>query len=321
MPIDMPIEKLREYKGTNPCPKDFDEYWKTALEEMNGLDPRVEIKKSEFQVPNSVCYDMRFTGTRGGSVYVKLLKPAVIKGKAPALLRFHGYGEKSGDWGAYLSYVSMGFVVAAMDCRGQGGRSDDKNPVRGNTHHGLIIRGIDEPDPHNLYFRNVFLDTALLAKIVADMEDVDEDRVAAYGGSQGGGLAMACAALAPNIIKKASVLCPFLSDYKRVWDLNITMPAYSELKEYFLLFDPRHEREEETFTKLGYIDIQNFADRIRGDVLFGTGLMDNICPPSSVFAAYNKIVSEKQIFIYPDCGHGNLPDFEDMTLRFIAELI
>ena len=63
-----------------------------------------------------------------------------------------------------------------------------------------------------------------------------------------------------------------------------------------------NEREDEIFTKLGYIDIQHLASRIKGRVLWGIGLMDEICPPSTQFAAYNKISAPKDMLIYPDFG-------------------
>lgn len=134
------------------------------------------------------------------------------------------------------------------------------------------------------------------------MDDIDENNVYAVGGSQGGGLTLACAALEPRISKLASVY-PFLSDYKRVWEMDLGEHAYVELKQYFRLFDPTHQRETEVFKKLGYIDIQNLVSRIKGKVLFATGLIDSICPASTQFASYNKITSWKQHIIYPDYGH------------------
>ena len=322
MPIvDMPIEELRSYKGVNPRPNDFDEYWERALKEMNALEPNVSITKStEFSAPNVNCMDMYFDGTKNGRVYAKLLVPKNLKGKAPAVLKFHGYTGDSGEWMGLMSMAGAGFVVAAMDCRGQGGKSADKNPVDGNTHHGHIIRGLDDPNPDNLYYRQVFLDTALLAKIVMNMDEVDENRVAVCGGSQGGALTVACAALVPEI-KLAAPAFPFLTDYKRVWDMDLDLGAYGELREYFRHFDPRHEREDEVFTKLGYIDLQHLANRIRAKIMFGTGLMDNTCPPSTQFAIYNKIISEKSMVVYPDFGHEWLPGFDDKTFEMFAELL
>jgi cephalosporin-C deacetylase len=156
-----------------------------------------------------------------------------------------------------------------------------------------------------------------LARIVMAMPDVDEQRVYATGGSQGGGLTLACAALEPRI-KRAAPIFPFLTDYQRVWDIDLDLDAYAELRTYFRQYDPRHERQNEIFTKLGYIDVQHLAPRIQGEVLMGVGLMDKICPPSSQFAAYNKITSPKSLAIYPDYGHEDLPDLQDQIFEFFA---
>lgn len=318
--IDKPLKELKEYKGINPKPADLDAYWDRALAEMHATDPQVEITPAAVQIPGTKCYDLYFTGTKNGRVYCKLLKPEKLEGKAPALLHFHGYSGSSSDWMAYAAYAQMGFVVAAMDCRGQGGKSADMNPVEGNTLSGHIIRGLDDPDPDNLYFRQVFLDTALLAEVVANLDDVDETRMGAFGGSQGGALTVACACLSPRI-KLAAPIYPFLSDYRRVWEMDMAERAYVELKDYFRRFDPCHEQEEEVFTKLGYIDLHHLADRITAKIQFYTGLMDNVCPPSTQFAIYNNIKSEKHMEIYPDFGHENLPGASDKTAIFFSELL
>ena len=311
MPIvDMPLEELRVYKGCNPRPRDFDEFWDKSVaemeEQMNKLD--LVIEKSDFEAPNVECYDMYFNGTRNGRVYSKLLKPKNAKGKLPAVLLFHGYTGAGPEFAHCLGLAGQGYVVAAMDCRGQGGRSYDLNPVKGNTFRGHIIRGIDDI-PENMYFRNVYLDTAILARIVMGLDYVDETRVCSRGGSQGGALTLACAALTP-MLKLAVADYPFLCDYKRVWEMDIPTSPYIEIRDYFRAFDPNHQREEEIFTRLGYIDIQYLAPRIKAEVLMQTGLMDNVCPPSTQFAAYNKISSKKSVLIYHDFGHEGLKNGE-----------
>ena len=152
-----------------------------------------------------------------------------------------------------------------------------------------------------------------------NMPEIDADRVGAMGDSQGGALTLACAALEPRI-KKLAPIFPFLCDYRRVWEMDLAKDAYAELKDYFRQFDPLHEREDEIFTKLGYIDIQYLVKRIKGEVLMGTGLMDSICPPSTQFAAYNKITSKKQMLIYPDYGHEAIPEVSDKTYESMLTL-
>ena len=321
MPVlDMPLEKLREYKGISPKPADFDEYWERALNEMETLGTDYTLTPSKFQAPGAECFDLTFKGVGGATVYAKYLRPAQRTGKCPALLQFHGYRGNSGDFSGKMDYVCAGFCVAALDTRGQGGRSEDNLQVPGNTLYGHIIRGLDDPDPDKLYYRNVFLDAAQLARIVMAMEEVDETRVGATGRSQGGALTLACAALTPSL-NRCAPLISFLCDYKRVWVMDMDKDAYAELREYFRRFDPRHEREDEIFTKLGYIDNLNLAPRIRAKVLHFTGLLDTICPPSTQFAAYNAITSEKDMVIYPDYAHELFPEANDMIMQFMCEML
>jgi cephalosporin-C deacetylase len=234
------------------------------------------------------------------------------------MVLLHGYTGNSGDWADKLSWVARGYSVVALDCRGQGGRSEDVGGHQGNTLRGHIIRGLDGP-VDNLIFRQVFLDCAQVAGILMDMPEVDEMRVGVTGGSQGGALTVACAALEPRL-KLAAPVYPFLSDYKRVWEMDLAKAAYEDIRSYFRSFDPLHEREEELFTKLGHIDIQFLAPRVKAKVLWFIGLMDETCPPSTQFAAYNKLNSEKQICIYPDYGHEGIPTVTDRIYEFMAGL-
>lgn len=320
MPLlfDMPLEQLWTYQGVNPRPKDFDAYWDSALAEMRGVDARVELVPAEFQTPFAECLDLYFTGVGGPRIHAKLIRPKNAPQPHPAVLIFHGYSGSSGDWTDKLGYAAMGFTVAALDCRGQGGLSQDTGAVSGNTLRGHIIRGLDDA-PEKLLFRQLFLDTAQLGKIVMEMPDVDPDRVGAMGGSQGGGLTLACAALEPRI-KRAAPVYPFLCDYKRVWEIDQARDAYAELREYFRWFDPLHKREEELFTKLGYIDAQFLCPRIKAEIYMGVGLMDTICPPSTQFAAYNKIKAKKSLELYPDFGHEGLPGHSDLIFQFMSAL-
>ena len=317
--IDMPLEKLLAYRGTNERPEDIDAFWDEGIREMEQMGTDYELVPAGFDIPNVECYHLYFTGVGGSRIHCRFVKPKNIKGKAPAILQFHGYTGNAGEWAGKLAYAGEGFVVAAMDCRGQGGTSEDLASVKGTTYHGMIIRGLDDPDPEKLHYRNVFLDTAALAKIVMALDYVDETKVGVMGGSQGGALTMACIGLVPEINRAAPVY-PFLSDYKRVWDMDMDQRAYVEMREFFRRHDPRHEREDAIFEKLGYIDIANLAPRVKAKVMMATGLMDDVCPPSTQYAAYNRLTCEKKHVIYPDFGHEHLPDFDDITFQYMLEM-
>lgn len=316
--LDLPIELLHEYMGTNPRPSDFDNYWEHALTELDQTPPNVGLSPADFQSHSAACFDLTFDGVGGSRVYAKYLRPRGIRADGPAVLQFHGYSGHSGNWTDKLSYVSQGYSVLCMDCRGQGGKSTDPGGVIGNTLRGHIIRGLTG-DPKSLYFRNVFLDTVQLARIAATLPGVDPLRIGAIGGSQGGGLTLACAALYPKL-KLAAPSFPFLCDYQRVWEMDLAKGAYEELSTFFRHVDPRHENKALWFERLGYIDCQHLASRINAGVLMHMGLMDSICPPSTQMAAYNKIDSQKRLVIYPDFGHEHLPDADDTVFTFMSDL-
>lgn len=161
MPLsfDMPLDALKTYQGRNPRPNDFDQYWDRALAELDRLDPKVQLVSAARKAPSgtgpepdfAAYYDLYFTGIGGSRIYAKLIRPlgsaaqrrTGSNGKGPAIIQFHGYSMHSGDWQSRLGLAAAGFTVAALDCRGQGGRTEDLSPVRGTTLNGHIIRGLE----------------------------------------------------------------------------------------------------------------------------------------------------------------------------------
>ncbi len=321
--FDLRPDQLPGYPGRNPRPEDHGRYWAGALAELDTVDPAVSLVAHPHPATGAECFDLTFTGVRGARVHAKYARPRGAGAGAgtghPAVLMFHGYGASSGDWFDKLPYVAQGACVAALDCRGQGGTSQDAGVTDGTTLGGHIIRGLDD-EPGNLLYRHIFLDCAQLARIVMAMPEVDAGRVGATGGSQGGGLAVACAALEPRVARLAPTY-PFLTDYLRVWEMDLANEgAYEQIGTWFRRHDPLHERADLIFGRLGYIDVQHLADRITAEVLFTLGMQYRICPPSSQYATYNKICSPKRLRIYPDFGHEPLPGQNDAVFAFMAGL-
>jgi len=314
--LDFPLETLKTYKGSSPRPKDFDTYWDNAIKEMHAMGTNYTTEPAKFSAPGVICEYLYFTGVGGAKVCCRYLRPEKIDGKIPAVAMFHGYSGDSGGWFDKLPYAYAGFVVLALDVRGQMGFSEDTFVTTGSTCRGHIIRGLDDAGgPNNLFFRNVFLDTAQTARVLMDMDFVDENRVGALGGSQGGALAITCAALEPRVNKAVSVF-PFLSDYRRVWDMDLCKGAYDELSYYIRHRDPRQQNMDAMFERLGYIDVSNLASRIKGETYMFLSLLDDICPPSTQFAVYNNLAAKKRCEIYPNHGHEGLPEQNELAFEF-----
>jgi cephalosporin-C deacetylase len=320
MPIwDMPWDELVTYQGRNPKPADHDDYWATSLGELEASSPDVQITPSGFSARIAQCFDLTFTGIGNARIYAKYLRPAEDAATGPGIAVFHGYGSASPSWFELLPYVAEGYSVLAMDCRGQGGRSQDAAGALLATHNGHIVRGLLE-GPEHLLYRGIFTDVVRTVRTLATLPGVDPARIGVTGVSQGGGLTLACAALEPSV-KAVAPVYPFLSDYLRVWELDLAEGAYAELRTWLRLFDSTHQRVDQVFTTLGYIDIQHLAARIQGRVLMCLSLRDKTCPPSTQFAAYNKITSPKELAIYPDFAHEKLPGLDDRILAFFANAL
>lgn len=326
MPVlDLPLEELRTYLGSSPCPSDFDAYWLQALSELDTVPPQWTLEPdAEFSAPGVECLHLSFDSVGGVRVHCKLTCPPGAFHRndlaLPAVLYFHGYQCDCGEWTTQFPYSMSGFCYVAMDVRGQSGLTPDLSVIqRGPTFGGLVIRGIELEDPQHLLFRHVFLDTVQLVRVMTDLPFIDASRLGAMGFSQGGGLALACAALSGGI-KRVVAGMPFLCDYKRSWDMDVHTHAYEELQWYFKYNDPLHEHEERFWNRLGYIDVQNLVGRITCPVTMFTALQDATCLPSTQFAAYNKIKSEKRMLVYPEWKHEMLPLSGDISYQEMLKL-
>ena len=320
--FDLPMDELVQYQGSTPRPADHDAFWARALAELDSVEPSVTLTPRPSAARSTEMFDLTFTGVRGARIHAQYLRPTDPPGSPstprPVVLMFHGYTGDSGDWSEKLPYVAQGFCVAALDCRGQGGSSEDVGAVQGATDLGHIVRGLDG-DPDDLLLRQIYLDCAQLARIVLDFPEVDAGRVGTTGVSQGGGLSLVCASLEPRVGRVVSVF-PGFCDLVRTYRLALGETVDEELRRHFRRFDPLHDREDEIFARLGYVDVANLTDRIRGDVLMLTALMDEAVPASTQFAAYNRIRAAKDMIIYPDHHHEPLPRSNDAGFEFLCGL-
>lgn len=295
----MSLEEMRSYRGRQEAPKEFEAFWRKQLEAHQTL-PTYDLREQAFNLASANCYELRFKAANGSTVYAKCLFPKSTS-PVPVLFYFHGYQGQSLDWTEYLKFLASGYGVVAMDVRGQAGQSTDYGRFDGMTVKGQVIRGAVE-GPEKLFYKDIYLDVYQLIALVSSWDFVDDKHLVSYGASQGGALALIAAALHPKISKVASIY-PFLSDFKRVLELGDNSEPYNELFRYFKFSDPFHDTEAMFLEHLSYIDVKNFASRITCPVAMVIGLEDDICPPSTQFAIYNRLTGEKEVKILPDYGH------------------
>lgn len=313
--LDMPIEKLGQYKGSSICPPNFETYWNEQKRCADELVVKYQLIKKSFNNPYADYYDLYFRGIDGALIYAKYICPSHGK-KVPTVIQFHDYKQSSKGWHYLTRYIGIGYAVLAMDCRGQGGKSEDKGGICGSTVCGHLIAGLED-ELDQLYYRKVYLDAYLLSKIAFQLPKTSPSEVTTYGVGQGGALAITTAVLNPSV-SKCVAQAPFLADFKRVWEMDLDLEAYEGIRYYFRWFDPMHLKEDMVFTKLGYLDVVNFAPYLKSSLLVGTGLMDRICPPSTQYAIVNQAMCPKKHVVFAKFSHELINAFEDEYLKFLT---
>ena len=238
-------------------------------------------------------YDVTFAGYGGSPIKGWLHLPAHGAGTLAAVVEFLGYGGGRGLAHERVLWAAAGYAHFVMDTRGQGsgwvvGATADPDDPGDPAHPGSMTRGILHPERY--YYRRLYTDAVRAVDAVRSHPRVDPTRVVVTGQSQGGGLSLAAAGLAHDLLGVMPVV-PFLSDFPRAVTLVDTDP-YAEIARYLRV---RRDRADAVASTLAYFDVAILGRRARAPALFSVALMDETCPPSTVYAAYNAYGGPREI--------------------------
>jgi cephalosporin-C deacetylase len=303
MPLtDMSLEELRTYRPSVAEPDDFDDFWAKTLDAARSAsDTPAEYRPvADSPLATVEVYDARFPGWDGQPIAAWLLLPRGATRPLPAVVSYIGYSGGRGLHHEQLLWSAAGYAHLVVDSRGQGHDTPDPDPVPSPQFvGGFMTRGIT--DPAHYYYRRLMTDCVRAVDAIRSHPAVDPDRVVVSGGSQGGGLALATAGLAGSAVAAALIDVPFLCHYRRASEIASDGP-YPEIAFYLGI----HQRVDPAgvFATLDYFDGVHFATRAAAPALFSVGLMDPICPPSTVYAAYNRYAGEKDITVWHYGDHG-----------------
>lgn len=312
--IDFTLPELWSYSPTETEPPDFDQFWAGTLEEARSdalaAGGRLELGDPYMPLAGVDANEAWITSLGGDRVSGWYVRPTA-GGPFPGVVHFHGYSGRGARPLELYALAAQGIAVLSMDCRGQGGEAPDA-PVYSGHYPGWLTRGLEDPATH--YYRYVFADAALAVEALASREEVDEQRVATTGMSQGGGLSLAAAALSGRVSFVWSDE-PFLCDFPRAVEITPTSP-YTEVSTYL---KRRPDLTEAAFRTLAYIDVANHARRVNCPAKVTVGLWDQTCPPSTVFGAFHRLPNQdKEIIVFPYHGHETTYEIEE---RRFGELV
>lgn len=317
--FDMPRHELEHYRPERKEAPDFDQFWARTLTEAREFPLDARFNPVDTGLRTVEAYDVSFNGYNGQTVRGWLLLPVQRTGKLACVVEFIGYGGGRGFATDWLLWSSMGYAHLVMDTRGQGstwskGDTPDPEPEGTNPQHpGFMTRGVLQPDTY--YYRRVFTDAVRAVECAMAHPAVDAERIAVTGGSQGGGISLAVAGLS-DAVKVMMPDVPFLCHYRRATQITDNDP-YAEIMRYCKV---HRDKIEQVFNTLSYFDGVNFAVRGKAQSLFSVALMDLICPPSTVYAAYNHYAGPKQITVWEYNNHEGGASYQTQEkLRFMRE--
>ena len=312
---DLPEDQLRTYRSTQKEPGDFDAFWRTTLAESRAAGGGTTVVPVPTGLRTVDVFDVTFPGHLGEPVRAWLRVPRGAEGPLPAVVQYVGYGGGRGHALENLLWASAGYAHLHMDTRGQGsvwsrGETPDSGPA-GPQVPGVMTRGVE--DPHTYYYRRLFTDAVRAVDAARGLEAVDASRVAVLGHSQGGGTALAVAGLVPDV-SAVVAHTPFLCDFPRAVTVTDSHP-FREIADYLAT---HRGSEDAVHRTLSYVDGVNFARRATAPARFSAALMDQVVPPSTVFAAHNAYTGPKEIAVWRYNGHeGGGPEDDQGALDFL----
>jgi cephalosporin-C deacetylase len=299
--FDLPLEELERYAPALPRPDDFEAFWSETLDEVSRFDLDVRKTPVEHGLKLIESWDVEFAGFGGHPIRAWLHLPVIREAAPlPAVIQYQGYGGGRGLVHESVLWAIAGYSHLVVDTRGQGSAwstGDTADPV-GSTpaQPGFMTHGI--PDPRDYYYRRVYVDAVRAVEVVRGDQRIDSKRVVVAGASQGGGITLGVSALVPDLAA-VMVDVPFLCDFPRAIEITDRDP-YAEIIRYL---KAHREKREQVLRTLSYFDGVLHASAGKAPALFSVALMDETCPPSTVYAAYNAYGGSKELVVYPYNDH------------------
>jgi cephalosporin-C deacetylase len=294
--VDEQLAPLRALQVPETKQPDFDDFWAATVAQAKATPLQATFQPLAYPLPGMRVLDLSFVGLDGTPVLGWLLLPAAARGPVPVVVCYHGAGGARGEPAHFSHWILAGCAVLTMDFRMQSGLTGSNTGFV--THQSLGWMGMGLLDKRTMYFYHTWTDALRLLQVAFQRTELDPARVAVEGGSQGGGAALAMAALEPR-----AALC--MADVPSMcWLEKRTFDRTGGAKNIAEFLRDHPELVAQVCATLSYYDNINLAARIRCPVLVSCGMKDPVCPPDTIFAAYNKITAEKEIVTYPFGEHG-----------------
>ena len=297
-----------------PVPGDFDLFWENELHAQNSVPVEAEVRLYA-EHDDGVIHAVRVAMPAGGDVYGWLLVPRANRAQAkfPAVVRFHGSGvyrlapENGVNWSA------KGVMVFSVNPHPIPNDWPQERYVelRSGALADYRTRGRD--DRRTIYFRGMFLRASRAVDFVASLPEWDGEHLVVEGHSQGGGQALAAAALNEKVTALV-VSCPTHCDH--------TGPVIGRVAGWPKIVEVHDGVPDSAQVEAArYYDGVSFASRISVPASFSLGFLDDLCPPTGVYAAYNQLGGRKSIRHDVNVGHVHTDAAREAAHRWVEDYL
>jgi len=299
--------------GPKP-PPDLRAFWDKTLAALSEVEPKYKVVPvPDLSTPVFDAYKVSFTtfGDKRFEGWLTRPKSANSESrKYPAILIFPGYGDAPAPLPSeyLLEEELQNYVILSLRINAK--PVDEPTP----EHKPYVFIGLDSRD-HYVY-RDIYASTVRATRFLKQAEYVNPNKIFCLGGSQGGALTLAAAALNPEVAGAIS-FAPFLCDFPAAVRPEAIWP-YDQLRDYL---EKHPDQRDQAFETLSYYDVANLSAWVKCPVLFGIGLQDKICPPETTIVAYNRIPGTKILRLYGLAGHGGPGRFQSEVYEYFGGLL
>ena len=305
-----------EIKPSLPAPDDFDAYWDRQKEILAAIPMNISMKRVEPTVKGVEAFDVQADTFNGKlSAYIAYPKNAA-PGSLPALVNTQGAGVRSSGLHAVCNWAKRGFIALNFNAHGlPNGKPKEyyDNLAKGEL-KDYPIKNCHDRD--TIFFRTLYMRLMRAMDVITSQPQWDGKNLMVCGGSQGGGQALAAGGLNGKVTVVAAMF-PAICDHSgAVVGRTTGWPHFTRL-------DAAGNYDKKAVEAARYIDAVNFAPRIKGKVVFMINYADNVCEPTSCYAAYNSIKTPKRLFINEESRHapakGSYKTVENWGVDIIKE--
>ncbi|MDO5308989.1 MAG: acetylxylan esterase [Planctomycetia bacterium] len=297
-----------------PKPDDFDEYWKRSQQEVREIP--IDLKQTRLE---ELCnekhevYAISFATVGDRRVYGYLSLPKSDDAPFPALVNVPGAGNGVGPefWLADKGFVVMNMNFLPYEVHWDG-ETRKKQFDEFNKTLDVPYQYNGVQDRNTYFFRAAYLGIDRAVDWLAEQPYVDSRRIGYYGSSQGGASGLILGGLNSHFCALVTAV-PASCDHGG--HLTGRSPGWPRIADYF-------RQDEKVIEEMRYLDAVNFASRINNAYIDVTvGFIDNVCCPSSVYAAYNAIPSAKKTMLHElKLGHQNGRQYSEALERLMQRV-